>query len=240
LLITASNTEAGNNLTNQFRVGLFPFIQNLCWSSTSSSNSCSVGLTTNVTGSTISTFATQLASLLDTGQNSTLGSGGTHFENALSSINSNISSSAIGTGTSATNTLPYIFLITDGSQDYQTQWNGGWGSQNWSSTAAVPYQNSATIVPPNSVTSTNYCTTIKNRGITIAILYIPYGQIVNPNSSFASNEDGYANANIANIPAALQACASPNFLYTASTPTDINNALQTMFQQAVNSAHVTN
>jgi Flp pilus assembly protein TadG len=240
LLITASNTEAGNNLTNQFRVGLFPFIQNLCWSSTSSSNSCSVGLTTNVTGGTISTFATQLATLLDTGQNSTLGSGGTHFENALSSINSNISSSAIGTGTSATNTLPYIFLITDGSQDYQTQWNGGWGSQNWSSTAAVPYQNSATIVPPNTVTATDYCTTIKNRGITIAILYIPYGQIVNPNASFASDEDGYANSNIANIPSALQTCASPNFLYTASTPTDIINALQTMFQQAVNSAHVTN
>jgi Flp pilus assembly protein TadG len=240
LLTTASNTEAGNNLTNQFRVGLFPFIQNLCWSSTGSSNSCSVGLTTSVTGSTITTFATQLASLLDTGQNSTLGSGGTHFENALSSINSNISSSAIGSGTSTTDTLPYIFIITDGSQDYQTQWNGSWSSQNWSSTAAVPYQNSATIVPPNSVTSTDYCTNIKNRGITIAILYIPYGQIVNPNSSFASNEDGYANSNIANIPGALQTCASPNFLYTASTPADIDNALQTMFQQAVKSAHVTN
>jgi Flp pilus assembly protein TadG len=240
LLTTAANTEAGNNLANQFRVGLFPFIQNLCWSNSSSSNSCSVGLTTNVTGGTATTFATQLASLLDTGQNSTLGSGGTHFENALSTINSNISSSAIGSGTSSTDTLPYIFLITDGSQDYQTQWNGSWSSQNWSSTAQVPYQNSATTVPPNSVTSTDYCATIKGRGITIAILYIPYGQIVNPNASFASNEDGYANANIANIPPALQACASPNFLYTASTPTDIDNALQTMFQQAVKSAHVTN
>ena len=52
---------------------------------------------------------------------------------------------------------------------------------------------------------------MKNRGITIAILYIPYETIQNPNSSFASNEDGYANNNIANIPAALQTCASPEF-----------------------------
>jgi Flp pilus assembly protein TadG len=240
LLTTANNTESANNLSNQFRVGLFPFIQNLCWSNSGSSNSCSVGLTTSLTGSTITTFATQLANLLDTGQNATLGSGGTHFENAFNTINSNISSSAIGTGTSSTNTLPYIFIITDGSQDYQTQSGGGWGSQNWSPTTAVPHQNSATVVPPNSVTSTDYCTTIKNRGIVIAILYIPYGQIVNPDSSFASNEDGYANANIPNIPPALQTCASPNFFYTASTPADIDNALQTMFEQAVKSAHVTN
>ena len=81
---------------------------------------------------------------------------------------------------------------------------------------------------------------MKNRGITVAILYIPYGTIVDPNSSFANNEDGYANANIANIPAALQSCASPNFFYTASTPADINAALLQMFQQAVNTARVTN
>ena len=42
------------------------------------------------------------------------------------------------------------------------------------------------------------------------------------------------------IPAALQACASPNFFYTANTPADINSALLSMFQQAVNTAHITN
>jgi hypothetical protein len=39
-------------------------------------------------------------------------------------------------------------------------------------------------------------------------------------------------------PAALQSCASPNFFYTASTPTDIQNALLMMFQQSVNTAHI--
>ena len=80
---------------------------------------------------------------------------------------------------------------------------------------------------------------IKNCGITIAILYVPYQPIADPSTIF-NDEDGYANSNIPGIPAALQACASPNFYYTADTPADINSALLSMFQQAVNTAHITN
>ena len=237
LLSQANTTETNDGVTNQFQVGLFPFIQNLCTASAGSSNSCSVGLTTSLTGSTITNFAQQLANLLDTGVNATLGSGGTHFENALNSMNTLITS--VGTGTSSS-PLPYVFIVTDGSQDYQTQSSGNWGSQNWTADATVPYQNSATIIPPNSEDNTDYCGNMKKRGITVAVLYIPYGTIANPNASFANNEDGYANNNIAKIPAALTSCASPNFFYTASTPTDIQNALVTMFEQAVSTAHVTN
>jgi len=244
LLSTASTTETNNGVPSEFAVALFPFIQNLCTASNNSSNSCAVGLTSSLTGSTITNFASQLANLLDTGTNATLGSGGTHFENALSQMNSFITS--VGTGVSSSNALPYVFIITDGSQDYQTQSGGNWGSQNWSASTNVPYQNSATVLPtysPNDqsagLNGTNYCTTMKNRGITVAILYIPYGTIVDPNSSFANNEDGYANNNIANIPAALQACASTNFFYTASTPAAIQSALLAMFEQAVSTAHIT-
>jgi len=223
LLSTANSSEL---VTNQFQVGLYPFIQNLYTYN---------ALTTSLTGA-ISTNAQNLASLLDTGANASLGSGGTHFENAFSSMNSLITS--VGTGTQAA-PLPYVFIVTDGSQDYQTQWSGNWGSQNWSATGAVPYQNSAAIIPPNSVTSTDYCTTMKNRGIKIAVLYIPYETIQNA-TTFANSEDIYANKNIPNIPAALQTCASPNFFFTANTPTDINNALIAMFDQAVSTAHLAN
>jgi Flp pilus assembly protein TadG len=239
LLQQATRTEAQDNIPNQFRVGLFPFIQNLCYATVNNSSACSVGLTTNLASSTISNFATQLASLLDTGQNSTLGSGGTHFENALNTMNTSLIPNPVGTGT-ASAPLPFLFLVTDGSQDYQTQWTGSWSSQNYHSTSAVPNANSATVIPPNSVTTTDYCTTMKNRGVTIAVLYIPYQTIINANSNFASNEDGYANNNIANIPTALQKCASTNFFYTANSPTDIQNALIAMFQQAVSTAHVSN
>jgi Flp pilus assembly protein TadG len=237
LLSQANSTETSDGISDQFQVALFPFIQNLCTSSANSSNSCSVGLTSSLTGTTITNFATNLASQLDDGVNATLGSGGTHFENALSSINSFITS--IGTGSSSSNALPYVFIITDGSQDYQTQSGGNWSSQNWTSNSTVPYANSATIIPPNTEDSSTYCQTMQNRGITIAILYIPYGTIVDPNSSFANNEDGYADNNIANIPAALQSCASSNFFYTANTPADIQSALVTMFEQATITAHIT-
>jgi Flp pilus assembly protein TadG len=231
LLTHAAASEQAANVANQFRVGLYPFIVNV---DTSYSP-----LTTSISsGSAIYTAATNLASQLDTGQNAALGSGGTHFEIALSSMNSLITS--VGTGTSSSNALPYVFIITDGSEDYQTQSNGNWSAENWTATAAVPYNNSATTIPPNSVTSTNYCTTLKNRGITIAILYIPYQPIQDPNSSFANDEDGYANNNIPNIPGALQSCASPNFFYTANSPADIDSALVTMFEQAVSTAHVSN
>ena len=237
LLSTASKAE---QVSNQYQVGLFPFIQYLygCTSVTPcSASNAYVPLTTNLTGSTITNAAANLASLLDTGANSNLGSGGTHFENALSSMNNLITS--VGTGAGSSNALPYVFIITDGSEDYQTQWQGNWGSQNWSATAAVPYQNSSAVIPPNSVTTTDYCTNIKNCGITIAILYVPYQPIADPSTIF-DDEDDYANNNIPGIPAALKTCASPNFYYTADTPADINSALLSMFQQAVNTAHITN
>jgi Flp pilus assembly protein TadG len=246
LLSQATSTESKDGISNQFRVGLFPFIRYICTSSASSSNSCSVGLTTSLNGATITTFAAQLANLLDTGQDPTLGSGGTHFENALNGMNTLITT--VGTGASSTNTLPYVFIVTDGSQDYQTETGGSWGSENWVASTNVPYPNSSTVIPPYSpndqVPATpDYCTTMKNRGITIAILYIPYQPIADPSTIF-NDEDGYANINASvttnYIPTALQKCASPNFFYTANSPADITSALVTMFEQAASTAHITN
>src|SRR4029077_19852969 len=139
-----STAAAAEQVASQYQVGLFPFIQYLygCTSVTPcSASSAYFPLTTNLTATgsgSIKQAAANLASLLDTGANSNLGSGGTHFENALASMNSAITS--VGTGAGSNNALPYVFIITDGSEDYQTQWAGGWGSQNWSSTTAVPYQ----------------------------------------------------------------------------------------------------
>jgi Flp pilus assembly protein TadG len=211
LLKTAAGSE---QVTNQFQVGLFPFIQYLY---------SYFPMTSNLTGTgsgTISYAASQLATLLDTGVNSSLGSGGTHFENAFPSMNSTITK--VGTGASASSPLPYVFLVTDGSQNYQTQWGGNWSGSN-----------SATTL------DTTLCTTLKNRGITIAVLYIPYETIQNP-TTFANSEDIYANENIPDIPGSLQSCASPNFFYTANSPSDITNALVEMFEQAVSTAHITN
>lgn len=217
LFVTANSTE---KVANQFRIGLYPFIRYLYsyFPLTSSIN----GSTTNP--STINYAAANLATLLDTNTNTNLGSGGTHIDNALSGVNSLITS--VGNGSASNNTLPYVFLVTDGAQDPQVKGvpNGGWSGSN----------HATTIDPATS------CTPLKNRGIIISVLYIPY-QPINPvNTSFAGDEDDYANWNIPNIPASLQNCASPGFFYTANTPADITAALNAMFNHAVSEAHITN
>jgi Flp pilus assembly protein TadG len=215
LLVTANQAEAQSGISNQYRIGLYPFIEDAY---------AYFALTTNIsaTGSgSLSQAASQLATLLDTGQNSSLGSGGTHIDSSLSDINNLIAS--VGTGSGPNNTLPYVFLVTDGSQDPQSQWNGNWSGSNHATTL-----------------NTTICTTMKNRGIIVAVLYIPYVKVNPVNASFANDEDDYANNNIPNIPASLQSCASPNFYYTASSPDDINTALTAMFKQAISVAHVTN
>jgi Flp pilus assembly protein TadG len=217
LFITANSSE---KVTNQFRIGLYPFVRNLY---------SYFPLTTSINGSastpgTINYAAANLATLLDTGNNSNLGSGGTHFENAFSSMNTLIAS--VGTGTSVTNKLPYVFLVTDGAQNFQTQWNGGWAGSN-----------GATVMPLAS-TGNSYCKPLKDRGIVISVLYIPYQPIQNPTHVF-NNEDYVANANIPSIPPSLQDCASPGFFYTANTPADITTALNAMFNHVLVTAHIT-
>jgi Flp pilus assembly protein TadG len=238
LLLEAYNTETGNHKSDQFKIGLYPFIVQV-YNNGSSDGSGYANLTTSINGSsqtsgTINYAAANLATLLDTGANAALKSGGTNINGALSTMNTLITS--VGAGTGNSDYLPYVFLITDGSQDNQTQWNGSWSGSNH-----------ATTVDPSN------CTTLKNRGITVAVLYIPYMPIQNP-TNFAGGEDGAVNAIIPydattnpnggtvtpNIPTQLQACASSGFYYTANTPTDIDNALQKMFKQAVLQAHVTN
>ena len=206
LIQTANSSE---KVTNQYRIALYPFIAYL---------KTYFPLTASISGSasdptSINYAAANLATLLDTGVDSTLGSGGTHFENALPSLNSAITS--VGTGISTASTQPFVFLVTDGSQDNQYQWGGSWTGSN-----------SATTL------NTANCTTLKNRGIKISVLYIPYQPIQNP-TTFSNSEDFYANANIPAIPASLQSCASPGFYFTANTPQDITNALTAMFNQAV-------
>jgi len=217
LFVTANNLV---KIPNQFRIGLYPFIRLLYqyFPLTSSIN----GSSTNST--TINYAAANLATLLDTNINTNLGSGGTHIDTALSSVNTLIVS--VGDGSASNNTLPYVFLVTDGAQDPQVKGvpNGSWSGSNH-----------ATVIDP-----TKECKTLKDRGIVVSVLYIPY-QTINPvNTSFAGDEDTAANTNIQYIPASLRGCASPGFFYTANTPADITSALNAMFNHAVVTAHITN
>jgi Flp pilus assembly protein TadG len=218
LFITANASE---KVPNQFRIGLYPFVRYLY---------SYFPLTTTINGSpttpgTINYAAANLATLLDPGNNANLGSGGTHFENAFPSMNTLITS--VGGGTSTTNRQPYVFLVTDGAENFQTQWSGSWAGSN-----------SATVMPLGS-SGNSYCKPLKDRGIVISVLYIPYQPIQNPTTVF-NDEDHVANNNIPHIPPSLQDCASPGFFYTANTPADITTALNAMFNHVLVTAHITN
>jgi hypothetical protein len=228
LLALAQKKEV---VTNQFRIGLYPFITDI--------DKNYAPLTSSISGSsstagTINYAAANLPSELDTNMNSALGSGGTHIDNALNSLNNVILS--VGNGSAASNTLPYVFLVTDGAQDNQAKGtpNGGW----WGS-------NHATVLTDLINTYPSICTTLKSRGIMVSVLYIPY-QAINPvNAAFAGDEDDYANAVIPNIPASLSSCASPpdaggSYFYTANTPADIQASLNAMFNHSIQTAHITN
>ena len=228
LLALAQSDEV---VTNQFRIGLYPFITDI--------DPNYAPLTSTINGSsstpgTINYAAANLASELDTNMNSALGSGGTHIDNALNSINNLIKT--VGNGNAPTNTQPYVFLVTDGAQDNQSKGvpNGGWSGSNH-----------ATVLTDLINTYPDICTTLKGRGIMVSVLYIPY-QTINPvNAAFAGDEDDYANANIPNIPASLQGCASPpdaggSYFYTANTPADIQSSLNAMFNHSMQTARITN
>jgi hypothetical protein len=227
LFVTAN---ASMKVSNQFRIGLYPFIRYLYsyFPLTSSINGSST------TSGTINYAAANLAALLDTNMDTNLGSGGTHIDTALTSVNSLISggSGAVGDGSTPTTPQPYVFLVTDGAQDPQVKGvpNGSWSGSNHATT--IDLQNTLTTVPS--------CETLKNRGVIVSVLYIPYQPVSPVVTTFAGDEDTAANTNIQYIPASLQKCASPGFFYTANTPADITAALNAMFNHALQTAHITN
>jgi hypothetical protein len=237
LIELAQKKELATGVPNEFRIGLYPFITDI--------DANYAPLTASINGSsstpgTINYAAQNLATELDTNMNSTLGSGGTHIDNSLNSLNKQIL--GVGDGSSSSNTLPYVFLVTDGAQDnqYKDVPNGSWHGSNWATVLTDSVNN----------TYANICQTLKNRNVIVSVLYIPYQTISPVNTSFANDEDDHANWNINGPPgpgisASLQACASPpdaggSYFYTANSPQDIQDSLNAMFNHSLQTAHITN
>ena len=84
-----------------------------------------------------------------------------------------------------------------------------------------------------SVINTADCTTIKNRGIRIAVLYTEYLPLPT-NTFYVDNIESFQ----PNIGPALQACASPGLYYEVETGGDISAALTSLFQIAVQTSYL--
>ncbi len=128
-------------------------------------------------------------------------------------------------GSGAANSTPQevLFIVSDGVDD------------EISSTCSQRADGNRCQQPFN----TAWCTTMKNRGIMIAVLYTEYLPL--PASGTGSNSwyNSYVAPYQSQIGPNLQSCASPNLFFAVTTDGDITAAMQALFQTAVTTARLT-
>ena len=164
----------------------------------------------------------------------------TAFDVSMKTMN-NTNLPAPGNGTNAPGDTPQevLFLVTDGVVDQNVSSEPSLAQHYGSYTGS---RQQSTVNPLNSGGSepnTDWCTTIKNRGIRIAVLYTTY---------YPLGSNSWYNTYIAplttpsapqdNIGARLEACASPGLYYEVTTGGDISAAMNALFQEAVSTAHL--
>jgi len=140
----------------------------------------------------------------------------TNFESAMSAINTLMP--LPGTGTPASTPQEVLFIVSDGVDD------------EVSSSCSQSLDGSRCQQPFN----TTWCTTIKNRGIQIAVLYTDYLPL--PTNSWYNN---WIAPFQSKIEPNMESCASPGMFFSVTTDGDITAAMQTLFQQAVAAARLT-
>jgi Flp pilus assembly protein TadG len=135
----------------------------------------------------------------------------TDYDNAMNNINKVMPTPGNGTNAAGDTPQEVMFFVTDGMED----------------------EGKPRVM---SVMNPTWCTTIKNRGIRIAVLYTTYLPL--PTDSWYVNSSGIPKF-LPNVEPSLQACASSPQLYTrVDNGSDISTALQNLFEQAVATAYL--
>ncbi len=157
----------------------------------------------------------------------------TDFTQAMTQINSAMPKPGNGTNANGDTPQGVLVIVTDGVVDV-----GLYSSSACNTSSTVPYSNSyGSFTRCHEPIDTAMCTTIKNRGIRIAVLYTTYQPV--PSDGWYSSEVAPF---ISQVSPALQACASsPALFQEVTTDQDITAAMNALFQRAVSSApHLTN
>jgi Flp pilus assembly protein TadG len=150
----------------------------------------------------------------------------TSYDNSLGDLSQASYIPNPGNGTNQAGDTPQevLFIVTDGVEDEES-----------GSSRVQQAINDLGDAPGGNSNSTNWCTTIKNRGIRIAILYTDY-LAVPANSWYES----WIAPIQSDIGPALQACASPGLFYDAAIGSDLGQALAALFAAVTSSGHLTN
>ena len=157
----------------------------------------------------------------------------TNFSSALQSLNTIMPAPGAGTSNAGDTPQEVVFLVTDGVEDKVVS-SASSCSQPTVSMGSGQYRCQQPI-------DTTWCSTVKNRGIRIAVLYTEYLPL--PTNSWYNsyvapfNSPGPATGQIATN---LQSCASQGLFYDVQSGGDITAALNALFQLVVASAaHLT-
>ena len=150
----------------------------------------------------------------------------TEFDTAMSQMNSLMPNP----GTGAANSTPQevLFIVTDGVEDKKL-------SDTWQTICKETETGSRC----QQEFDTQLCTTIKNRGIFIAILYTVYEPLPATGNGSNSWYNSYVAPYQSKIGPNLQSCASPGLYFAVTTDQDITAAMTALFQASVATARLT-
>jgi hypothetical protein len=213
LMTTAADTEQANNAT--YQMAIYTFDYNGLNTIYAPSNLPSSNLTAAATAaSTINVLEVYSNNYLTkTNQNSDTD---TNFETAMTAVNTLMPNP--GTGSSNSTPQEVLFIVSDGVDDEVN-----------SSSCSQPLDGTRCQQPFN----TAMCTTVKNRGIMIAVLYTEYLPL--PTNSWYNTWISPFQSTLASN---MENCASPGLYFEITTDGDITAAMQTLFQLAIATARL--
>ena len=209
LMTTATTTEAANNATYKMAIYTFNY----------SGTSTVQALTSNLTTAATAASSIDVMEVYDnnwltsTNENNDTD---TNFDSAMSQINGIMPNP----GTGASNSTPeeVLFIVSDAVEDDNT------------GICSEPLDGSRCQAPFD----TTWCTTVKNRGIRIAVLYTQYLPLTTNSwyNTWIAPWQGQIATN-------MQNCASTGLYFSITTDGDISSAMQALFEQAVATARLT-
>ena len=238
LLQTAQSTETSNGIPNEFSVAIYDF-----GAAASDPTASSYTGFTQVYPSQLGATSTDLSSagsaaaaidLMTVPNSSAYNDEDTSLNDPLNFAAANLTSS--GTGLSSSSSQPVIFFVSDGVTD------------DCNSAVANTGDGTCRSIVPVDTTA---CTTLKNNGVKVAVLYTTYLPLpTNPywqqhiaqklQSWFAPwTQPSPPNPAADTIANNMSSCASPGLYFEVNSNGDINAAMQALFEKVVASVKIT-
>lgn len=245
LMTTASTTMANNSASYQMAIYTFDVGLNTIQT-----------LTSNMTTAQNSAKNIQVLEVCYNNRLKCSGAGAgdsdmdSDFDQAMYKINNIMPNPGSGTNVRGDTPQEVLFLVTDGVEDAcETPAANPTTYTNCREQYYMNYINGSgnTYAAPGG---NDWCTTIKNRGIRIAVLYTTYVPMISPplsnyNSSWymtfmnsGAGISSFINASTDQAATALQSCASPGLFYEVQNDGDISSALSSLFNAAVQTAYL--